>query len=69
MKKHSGTVSEKKKVWKPFFKVSLERIKKLCDTFDSYGHLDYSLRYAPHKMSFIPGRITNPISVDFEAAH
>ena len=35
-----------------FFKVSLERVKQLCDVFDSYGHLDYAVRYAPHKNKF-----------------
>ena len=34
MKKHSGNISGKEGM-EAFFKVSLERIKKLCDTFDS----------------------------------
>lgn len=31
-----------------FFQVSLERVQKLYWAFDSYGHLDYVVRYAPH---------------------
>lgn len=31
-----------------FFKVSLERILLLSHTFDSYGHLDYIVRYCPN---------------------
>jgi len=31
-----------------FFQVSLERIRNL-DCFDSYGHLDYVVRYGPNK--------------------
>lgn len=31
-----------------FFQVSLERIRTL-DCFDSYGHLDYIVRYGPHR--------------------
>ncbi len=30
-----------------FFEVSLARVRRLCDVFDSYGHLDYVVRYAP----------------------
>lgn len=35
-----------------FFKVSLSRVRCLYDTFDSYGHLDYIVRYAPHRNQF-----------------
>ena len=34
-----------------FFKVSLSRVRNLYDTFDSFGHLDYIVRYAPHQNS------------------
>lgn len=32
-----------------FFKVSLNRARNLYDVFDSFGHLDYIVRYAPHQ--------------------
>lgn len=32
-----------------FLLLSLKRVKKLCFSFDIYGHLDYVVRYAPHK--------------------
>lgn len=35
-----------KESYRRFFQVSLERIQKL-DCFDSYGHLDYIVRYGP----------------------
>lgn len=42
------TYSEKKGL-EEFFKVSLSRVQNLCDVFDSFGHLDYIVRYAPHQ--------------------
>lgn len=35
-----------------FFQVSLERVRRLSDVFDSYGHLDYPIRYTPEKNAF-----------------
>lgn len=35
-----------------FFRVSLSRVRHLWDTFDSFGHLDYIVRYAPHQNKF-----------------
>ena len=32
-----------------FFKTSLTRVRNLHDVFDSFGHLDYVARYAPHQ--------------------
>jgi histidinol-phosphatase (PHP family) len=32
-----------------FFEVSMNRVFKFSDCFDSFGHLDYVVRYAPHK--------------------
>lgn len=30
-----------------YFKASLNRVRNLCDVFDSFGHLDYVVRYVP----------------------
>ena len=46
--KHFG----EKEGFRAFFEVSLKRVQNLLDTFDSYGHLDYVVRYAPHKNEF-----------------
>ena len=35
-----------------FFEASLVRVRDLCRTFDSFGHLDYAVRYAPHQNDF-----------------
>lgn len=35
-----------------FFKASLTRAQHLYDCFDSFGHLDYAVRYAPHQNGF-----------------
>ena len=35
-----------------FFEASLARVRDLCHTFDSFGHLDYAVRYAPTRMTF-----------------
>lgn len=35
-----------------YFKQSLKRIENLSDSFDSYGHLDYIVRYSPNKNTF-----------------
>lgn len=35
-----------------FFKASLNRAKHLYDCFDSFGHLDYAVRYAPHQNDY-----------------
>ena len=35
-----------------FFEASLVRVRGLCHTFDSFGHLDYAVRYAPHQNDF-----------------
>ena len=43
---------EEKEGFRAFFEVSLKRVQNLLDTFDSYGHLDYVVRYAPHKNEF-----------------
>lgn len=32
-----------------FFKASLKRVHNLYECFDSFGHLDYAVRYAPHQ--------------------
>lgn len=32
-----------------YFEVSRKRVEELWDCFDSYGHLDYVVRYAPHQ--------------------
>ena len=46
--KHFG----EKEGFRAFFEVSLKRVQNLLDTFDSYSHLDYVVRYAPHKNEF-----------------
>lgn len=35
-----------------FFQASLRRVQNLYDVFDSFGHLDYIGRYAPHQNTF-----------------
>lgn len=35
-----------------FFKISLSRVQNLYEVFDSFGHLDYIVRYAPHQNRF-----------------
>lgn len=35
-----------------FFRISLERVQRFCHLFDSFGHLDYAVRYAPHTTQF-----------------
>lgn len=51
MKGNTGNISGKRRI-SCIFEVSLKRVQNLLDTFDSYGHLDYVVRYAPHKNEF-----------------
>ena len=43
-----GSVNEEE-TFEAYFDASLKRVRRLHDTFDAYGHLDYIVRYAPNK--------------------
>lgn len=45
---------DEKKGFRAFFEISLKRVQNFCNTdiFDTFAHLDFAVRYAPHKNQF-----------------
>ena len=52
MTRNTGTSGGEVPGFEDFFEASLVRVRDLCRTFDSFGHLDYAVRYAPHQNDF-----------------